>query len=293
MTRYAVDLLTAPSVTFTDGAVCFVVGALIHGTERAGYQPMDLATLEQVSAPGRYPAVAYLEGHFPNPLRADGTPNLDGREIGTGILIAPRLVLTAGHVVFDHAQGGRTRFVDVVLGGDSPMRVRSTVVHVPPAWESDPDGSALSPADLGVIVLPAPLDRFVAPMPFETASDTTLVGTRLSVLGYPANPRDFDPQPGPLGTLYGTQFNLFTGPAIPDGGTRFEPFRLFYPVWTIGGCSGGPIYDRDPVTETRTIRGIHTSLIPWSDGTFLASALRITAGIKRIIHDWVGELGQA
>src|SRR5262245_2187460 len=111
-----------------------------------------------------------------------------------------------------------------------------------------------------------------------------LAGMRLNVTGYPASV---------LPRMFGTRFNLIQDGEIPDSGSQYEGFRLFYPVQTYGGMSGSPVYDRDPKTGVRTIRGIHTALVDWSDGSRLASALRIEAGIKRLIHDWIGDLGQA
>jgi V8-like Glu-specific endopeptidase len=256
---------------------------------------MDLASLVQTDA-AQFPAVAFIESWFPDPLLPDGQRNTDGREIGTGSLIAPRLVLTAGHIVYDARQGGQTTVVRVTLGGAQRVSVTSNVVDFPLEWRQPRtalDSSVVSPVDIGVIVLPEPVDRFAAPLPVETASDTMLAGMRLNVLGYPANPGHVVRPPPPLGTLFGTQFNLIQGAAIPDGGDQYQAYRLFYPVRTVGGVSGGPVYNVDPVTKTRTIRGVHTSLVDWGDGSQLASALRIDNDIKTLIHGWIGDLGRA
>ena len=44
------------------------------------------------------------------------------RWIGTGFLVAPRTVITAGHCVFMHAQGGWAKSIEVVPGLDEAQR---------------------------------------------------------------------------------------------------------------------------------------------------------------------------
>jgi V8-like Glu-specific endopeptidase len=224
-----------------------------------------------------FPFIAYIETSFPNPTRGPG-----GLEIGTGTLIAPRLILTAGHIVYDAQQGGKAVSIDVRFGGSEALTFpRLTEVDFPVEWRqprSSLDNSLVSPVDIGVIVLPEPIDRFVRPVPFQTASDTMLAGMSLNVGGYPAVP----PQ-GARGTLWGRNFGLLQGASVLGDFARYESFRLFYPVATLGGMSGGPVYDFDPASQARTLRGIHTSFV---DG-FAASALRITEGIFQLIQQWV------
>src|SRR5262249_62395930 len=70
---------------------------------------MPLAPLHREPDARRLPAIAYLEVIFPTPT----FPN--GRTIGTGCLIGPRLILTAAHIVYDHRQGGQAQRVLVSL----------------------------------------------------------------------------------------------------------------------------------------------------------------------------------
>jgi V8-like Glu-specific endopeptidase len=241
---------------------------------------MDLFDVVPADA-ARFPAVAFLTSDFPT-----------GRVGGTGVLIAPRLVLTAGHVLFDPARGGQTLRVQATFGGPGGTTVAAVQVDYPREWRtprSPLDSSLVSPVDIGVVRLTAAIDRFVTPWPFATASDGMLAGMVLSVSGYPTIP----PGGFPVGTLFGTKFNVVQGGAIPDGGSQYERFRLFYPVRTLGGMSGGPVYDFDPASGTRTVRGVHTSLVPWSDGSLLGSALRVDNDIRFLILDWVRDLGGA
>jgi V8-like Glu-specific endopeptidase len=225
----------------------------------------------------QFPYIGYVETTFPNPTMGPG-----GREIGSGTLIAPRLVLTAGHIVYDSHQGGQAVSITVRFAGSQALTFAGlTQVDFPVEWRqprSNLDTSLVSPVDIGVIVLPQPIDRFVTPMPFQTASDTMLTGMSMNIGGYPAFPPS-----GPRGALWGRNFGLLQGPSVLGELAQYESFRLFYPVATLPGMSGGPVYDYDADSQTRTLRGVHTSFI---DG-FCASALRVTEGIYQLIQHWV------
>jgi glutamyl endopeptidase len=236
---------------------------------------MELLGLVEANA-SSFPWLGLLKTSFPNPTKGPG-----GLEIGTGSLIGPRLVLTAGHMVYDPDQGGQAISVNLSFGGLGFLSITATEVDFPKEWRnprSDLDSSVVSPVDIGVIILPQPIDRFVTPMPFETASDTVLTGTLLSVGGYPASP-----PAGSLGTLWGNSFNVVQGSALGDL-AAYEDFRLFYSVATLPGMSGAPVYSFDPVSSIRIIRGIHTSFI---DNEFIASALRISEDIYHLIQGWL------
>jgi V8-like Glu-specific endopeptidase len=225
----------------------------------------------------KFPFIGYIQTSFPNP-----TAGLGGLEIGTGSLIAPRLVLTAAHMVYDPDQGGQALSVAVTFGGPQGRTYQNlTRVDFPVEWRSPRDAldtSLVSPVDIAVVVLPQPIDRFITPVPFQTASDTMLTGMLLNVGGYPA----FPPQ-GPRGQLWGNDFNLLQDSALPANLAQDGSFRLFYPVRTLGGMSGGPVYDFDAASNTRTIRGVHTSFLDGIGG----SALRINEDIFQLIQYWV------
>ena len=214
-----------------------------------------------------FPWVGYIQTSFPNPTYGPG-----GLEIGTGSLIAPRLVLTAGHIVYDRNQGGQAVSVDITFGGPGGLRVVSAHVDFPVEWRSPTtalDANELySPVDIGVVILDEPIHGQVTPVPFQTASDAMLTGMLLNVLGYPGYPPE-----GPRGTLWGNDFHL-----LPN-----LTYRMFYPVATLPGMSGGPVYNLDAVSHIRTIYGVHTSFVDGVGGC----ALRIDEGIYALIQHWV------
>lgn len=232
------------------------------------------------SEPSNKPFIGFIQTRFPSPHGGPG-----GLELGTGTLIAPRVVLTAGHIVFDATQGGQALSVDILFGNG--MAITTTTVDFPLEWRNAQPGSFAnsihSHADIGVIVLPEPIDRFISPIPFETAGTTQLAGMSLNVAGYPA----FPPENRPRGTLWGRNCPLLQGDTIPDDLREFSSFRLFYPVSTLPGMSGGPLYDFNSSSGIRTIRGIHTAGPTPESPLFPGSALRITEDVFQLIQTWI------
>lgn len=246
----------------------------------------------------RIKSIAFLEAFYPN-------PEFGTFSVGTGCLIAPRLVLTAGHVVYDAFQGGQANRVRLTFGGPSFLTAESTRVDFPPQWRAESDAAfaarikeltLVSGTDCGVIILPEPVDRFVPVMPFRTASDTTLAGTLLNVFGFPVDPNNVPGSPAaglPRGTAFGRSFNLIQGSALPAEVQQTDDYRLYYPVATVGGLSGAPVYDVDE-NNSRVVRGVHTSALEFrSDGRELASALRIDDRINVLLLEWIKMYGGA
>ncbi|MBX9585100.1 MAG: trypsin-like peptidase domain-containing protein [Gemmataceae bacterium] len=226
-----------------------------------------------------YPAVAALRCSFPN-------GELVG---GTGTLIAPRLVLTAAHVLFDPARGGKALNVEATFGGPGALPAPGVWVDYPTDWarpQSPLDNSDVSAVDFGVVQLDRPLDRVVTPWRFEPIDDAALTGTPLSVGGYPVAP----PDGSAFGTLFGNTAYAAQGAALPAGASRYEEFRLFYPIDTLKGMSGGPVYSVGPDPGTRVIHGVHTAFISRMG---LASARRIDDEARNLILGWVQERGGA
>jgi V8-like Glu-specific endopeptidase len=214
-----------------------------------------------------FPWIGCIRANFPN-----------GPVGGTGSLIAPRLVLTAAHVLYDAVHwGGKVQSVTVTFGG--AVAVPGSLVDFPKEWRSGVDTSVVSPYDLGVIQLRDRIDS-IAPIAVQVATDAVLTGRLLSVGGFPIAPGV------PFGSLYGQSFNVIQDGAL-GGFAQYESWRLFYPVDTVEGMSGGPVYDVDPSSKMRILRGIHTSMI---DG-FSASALRINQSNLPVVQKWILEYG--
>ncbi|MBZ0116525.1 MAG: trypsin-like peptidase domain-containing protein, partial [Sandaracinaceae bacterium] len=113
--------------------------------------------------------------------RADGTPG-----IGTGFLIAPRTIVTAGHCVYSAGRGGWARSVEVVPGRDGALsphgKATGTVLRSVAGWIDRGD----SDFDYGAIIL-SDGDGFPALGAFGYAArgDAQLRGAIVNVAGYP------------------------------------------------------------------------------------------------------------
>jgi V8-like Glu-specific endopeptidase len=201
----------------------------------------------------------------------------------TGTLISPRVVLTAGHVVYDPWLRNGPSLKDAfavrvqVTFGNNITTQSSNVLFTSQRWaEADsrnPVNSlerSLSPYDFGVIVLKQPIDTIVRPAaPPETTPTSALSSMTLNVVGYPTDLKGV-----PFGQLYGAS-------AMPS---QVGDLRVAYPIVTHKGMSGGPVYDLDAASNQITIRAIHTSA-PFGDG--LGNGLRITSDVREQIAEWL------
>jgi V8-like Glu-specific endopeptidase len=235
--------------------------------------------LPEIADSTRFPFVCLIRSFFAN------TP--PGKtEIGSGTLIGPRVILTAGHVVYDHFKGNATsgRYalrIEVTFGnGVTRKGVKAQTTN---EWIQVDSKLRLetSAVDFGIIVLADPIDNQITPLRVETATRTQLSSEVLNVAGYPAGP----PGGAPSYPLFGKRTNVTMLEGVEH--------RLFYPVHTLPGMSGGPIYkvDSSPNSLARTVMGVHTSLInaPNSVVNGFGSALRITEGVHDLINVWLNE----
>jgi len=161
--------------------------------------------------------------------------------IGTGATIGPRVVLTAGHCVYLHGDGGWARSIRVIAGrngngmpyGDAV----GTFYHSVKGWTDSHD----SDYDYGVIVLPTSkkLGNTVGWMGLANLSFTSLLGLRVNSSGYPGD------------KPYGTQW--WNANVILYVTGR----RLYYQIDTMGGQSGSPVWRYKD--GQRHIIGVHTT----------------------------------
>lgn len=150
---------------------------------------------------------------------------------GTGSLIGSRHVLTAGHVLFNAAQGGWTKTIRVVPGMDGNTWWFSSELLVWPnfkqrsvtGWSEDQDIDY----DYGLITLNTGFS--LGSFGLLHASDDTLDSTTAYITGYPAEKGD------PNGTQ---QFG------VPGGGwiTDYDSTLVYYAIDTSKGQSGSGVY---------------------------------------------------
>jgi V8-like Glu-specific endopeptidase len=186
----------------------------------------------------------------------------DGRLcLGSGWVVGPRTVITAGHCLHTR-RGGWVRRVEVLVGRNEGTRLSAHVssdLHSVRGWTEAKDWGY----DYGAILLSDPV-RPEGGLRFKVLSDKELDTLRYAhVAGYPV---DRTPQ----GTLWGS------GRAL--AGVRTQ--ALLYQLSTFGGQSGGPVfYKQGP---ERFAVGIHTYGGPQAN-----YATRITADVYTNIKEWM------
>jgi V8-like Glu-specific endopeptidase len=182
--------------------------------------------------------------------------------IGTGWLAGPRTVITAGHCVYLHNEGGWAQQIQVYParnGNQQFGEFTSSNLHSTVGWTEQKSEAD----DYGAIVL---ADGQTDWMGYEAADDDTLQGLLVNVTGYPGDKEN--------GTLWGSTRRLV-------GATDRQ---LTYDISTFGGQSGSPVFYKDG--ENRWVIGIHNY-----GGASANTATRITSQVFDDIEAWKKEGG--
>jgi V8-like Glu-specific endopeptidase len=184
--------------------------------------------------------------------------------LGTGFLIGPRTVATAGHCVHMPGQGDWVEQVVVTPGRDASARpfgaVVSTVFRAAAGWMDGGDRGN----DYGAVFLPEGFDA--APSgacDLDALDDAALHGARLNLAGYPGDK--------PSGTLW------YQGRRA----AALDPGTILYSGGAAGGTSGAPVWLAKG--GTRVVVGIHAG----GDG----SAVRVTRPVLDDFLAWRRQTG--
>lgn len=181
--------------------------------------------------------------------------------VGTGWLIGPRSVATAGHCVFDPDRGGWMRSVEVIPGLDgsaAPLRVTSQTFRAPTAWTDRQD----SEFDLGVVQLDRPIGEQLGWFGLAAWTDGELTKQPVTITGYPLDR-------GNASRQYEHSRNLLVT----------QPHRIEYDIDTYGGQSGAPIWLREP-------RGVFAVGIHTVGGFTQNAGTRITEDVLELLLEW-------
>lgn len=185
------------------------------------------------------------------------------RYVGTGWLIGPRTVITAGHCVFMHDAGGWAASIEVIPAMNDNSRPYGSAVSSDLRSVTGWTSSRNRDNDYGAIILPANkrLGDTVGYFGFATRNDATLQNAALNLSGYPNDK--------------GANQQWFMAQRPSNVGSRV----LTYQIDTYGGQSGAPVWLLE--NGNRYGVGIHTNGA--SSGN---SATRIVQAVYNNMVNW-------
>jgi V8-like Glu-specific endopeptidase len=199
------------------------------------------------------------------------TANTGAQYVGTGWLVAPRLVLTAGHCVFMSDEGGWATQIEVIPGRNAAERPFGSAIsrdlRSVTGWTQDND----SDYDYGAILLPED-KRFGEQLGwfgYASRDDDHLKSITLNLAGYPGD--------GGKTGIDGTQW--YHSRMVMDVLEK----QLTYDIDTFGGQSGAPVWELAS-NGSRYGVAIHTFGTPVNNG-----GTRITGDVFDNIVLWAGQ----
>lgn len=171
-------------------------------------------------------------------------------EAGTGFLVGPNLVLTAGHVVFPKRRRAPPSRIEIIFGldGDEPEpfgKAEGARIVMHERWPTDFDFAC----DVAGVYLTQPVGKKLGWFGVAARPKEDLRSTWAHVTGYPAaDARGQQLSPDRLWQLMHHRSPVVD---VRDG-------RVFYATDTTAGQSGAPIYLHEPaVSPTPVVVGVH------------------------------------
>lgn len=198
---------------------------------------------------------------------------------GTGWLAGPRLIITAGHCVYqDEYLGGFATSIRVVPGraGGSekdaePYGAQNSLrFDCPEEWQQ----SASPEHDIGCIFLDEPIGDMLGYFAVSALSDDELTHQQLNIAGYPND----------VGNSNFIHHSANLAKSVSDE-------AIVYEIDTWKGQSGSPIWVQETADSAPLIVGIHAGTIVKSDGIANRGA-RMTPERLALVEGWRKETGK-
>jgi len=199
-----------------------------------------------------------------------------GTYLGTGWLVGPRTIVTAGHCVYDaNEMGGWANKITISPGEDGDElpygRLESTKFSTVDLWQKNQDPNF----DISAIHLPEPIGDRVGWFQVASLTDDQLKDYMVNVSGYPAQPGDGKEQWWAKNRI-----------------RAVTQRRIFYDVDTSGGQSGAPVFIIESEGAPPTVVGIHAYGVggtPQSIPFQVNSAPRIIPEVVAQIEAWIDQ----
>lgn len=196
-------------------------------------------------------------------------PAHNGRRLGgTGWLIGSRTIITAGHCVFQRTQTFNDWADSITI-----HIARNGVPIVPPivvnSGFKSVEGWTIhgrEESDFGAIVLPTPVS--VGNFGCKALGDSDLDQLLITVVGYPVQP-----PAGAYGTMWGEH----------DYITYLSDERIGFPVITLPGMSGGPVYYQ----QNGKAYAVGILNYQSGDNPDIGLATRVTPDVLTILKSWI------
>nr|BFD41637.1 hypothetical protein FFPRI1PSEUD_31360 [Pseudomonas sp. FFPRI_1] len=185
--------------------------------------------------------------------------------LGTGWLVGPKTIITAGHNLYSHKERNWASNIYVIPGRDGNVApfsyYQSTKFAVHDGWSNSGDITQ----DVGVIWLGTNVGERLGWFGIASYSDNDLAGMIVNTAGYPADKR--------LGTQW------FTAGRID----HIEDRILRYGLDTEGGQSGSPVFEYDAENH-RIAHAVHA----YGGGGYNSNlGIRINNDIYDLICNWI------
>lgn len=162
------------------------------------------------------------------------------RYVGTGWFIGPKTLVTAGHCVYIHDEGGWVESIEVIPALNGASRPFGSAVARSFRAVAEWTDHRNSDFDYGAIILDTPLGARTGWFGFAALEEARLFSVDINISGYPADREQASRQ-------------FFHARKI----TRASSRKLYYEVDTYGGQSGSATFLN--LNSERVAVGIHTT----------------------------------